>query len=147
MDIITLALAKKFAKEYADTHTPELKEEDIEKAISNYLKDNPNAVVTDDELTEILDNYFKKEDLSDLETIRSGAALGATALQEHQDISGKVDRADIENVIYYEDGEEPDVDEVVLMSEFEAANNELKESITQLQEALIGVSDLIGGEV
>ena len=43
----------------------------------------------------------------------------------------KVDRADIENVIYYEDGEEPDVDEVVLMSEFEAANNELKESIAE----------------
>lgn len=34
----------------------------------------------------------KQEKIDDLATIRSGAALGATALQEHQDISGKVDK-------------------------------------------------------
>ena len=33
----------------------------------------------------------KQNTISDLETIRSGATLGATALQEHQDISGKQD--------------------------------------------------------
>ena len=59
MDIITLALAKKFAKEYTDTHTPEIKEEDLVQAISNYFDENPNAIVTNDELTEILDNYSK----------------------------------------------------------------------------------------
>lgn len=31
----------------------------------------------------------KQDTISDLETIRANAALGATALQEHQDISGK----------------------------------------------------------
>ena len=34
----------------------------------------------------------KQDKINDLATIRSGAALGATALQEHQDISGKVDK-------------------------------------------------------
>ena len=34
----------------------------------------------------------KQDKITDLETIRSGAAKGATALQEHQDISGKQDR-------------------------------------------------------
>ena len=33
----------------------------------------------------------KQDVISDLSTIRSGAALGATALQSHQDISGKQD--------------------------------------------------------
>lgn len=36
-------------------------------------------------------NSEKQDVINDLETIRSGAALGATALQEHQDISGKQD--------------------------------------------------------
>lgn len=33
----------------------------------------------------------KQDVITDLETIRSGAALGATALQQHQDVSGKQD--------------------------------------------------------
>lgn len=131
VDITTLALAKKFAKEYTDTHASKLTEEDAVRAVANYFNENPNAIVTNDELEIILNEYFKKDDLSDLEDIRTGAALGATALQEHQDISGKADKTDIENVIYYEDGEESDVDEVVLMSEFEVANNELKDSIVK----------------
>ena len=140
MDITTLALAKKFAKEYTDTHASKLTEENAIKAVANYFNENPNAIVTNDELETILNEYFKKNDLSDLENIRSGAALGATALQEHQDISSKADKTDIENVIYYEDGEEPDVDEVVLMSEFEAANNKLEESIAEkLTEPISGI--------
>lgn len=39
--------------------------------------------------------YKKQNTISDLETIRSGAALGATAIQEHQDISGKANKSDI----------------------------------------------------
>lgn len=35
----------------------------------------------------------KQDAIADLETIRTGASLGATALQEHQDISGKADKA------------------------------------------------------
>ena len=83
MDITTLALAKKFAKEYTDTHASKLTEENAIKAVANYFNENPNAIVTNDELETILNEYFKKNDLSDLENIRSGAALGATALQEH----------------------------------------------------------------
>lgn len=37
----------------------------------------------------------KQNTISDLATIRSGAALGATAIQEHQDISGKANVADV----------------------------------------------------
>lgn len=32
----------------------------------------------------------KQDKITDLESIRSGAALGATAIQEHQDVSGKI---------------------------------------------------------
>lgn len=37
----------------------------------------------------------KQDTISDLATIRSGAALGATAIQSHQDISGKANAADV----------------------------------------------------
>ncbi|MBR6251046.1 MAG: hypothetical protein IKR17_07635 [Bacteroidales bacterium] len=37
----------------------------------------------------------KQDVITDLETIREGAAKGATALQSHQDISGKADKADM----------------------------------------------------
>lgn len=36
----------------------------------------------------------KQDKITDLETIRSGAAKGATAIQSHQDISGKLDKAE-----------------------------------------------------
>lgn len=37
----------------------------------------------------------KQDKIADLDAIRSGAALGATALQEHQDISGKQDKIQV----------------------------------------------------
>lgn len=37
----------------------------------------------------------KQDKISDLATIRSGAAKGATAIQEHQDISGKQDKIQV----------------------------------------------------
>lgn len=37
----------------------------------------------------------KQDKITDLEAIRSGAAKGATALQEHQDISGKQDKIQV----------------------------------------------------
>lgn len=40
----------------------------------------------------------KQDVISDLQIIREGAALGATAIQEHQDISGKADKADLATV-------------------------------------------------
>lgn len=39
-----------------------------------------------------IDLSGKQDTISDLDEIRDGAALGATAIQEHQDISGKVDK-------------------------------------------------------
>lgn len=81
MDITTLALAKKFAKEYTDTHSSKLTEEDAIRAVANYFDENPNAIVTNDELETVLNEYFKKDDLSDLENIRAGAELGKTSLQ------------------------------------------------------------------
>ena len=56
MDIITLALAKKFAKEYTDTHASKITEEDAIQAVANYFNENPNAIVTKNELEIILDN-------------------------------------------------------------------------------------------
>lgn len=77
MDITTFALAKK----YTDTHASKLTKEDAIQAVANYFDENPNAIVTNDELETVLNEYFKKDALSDLETIRAGAALGATSLQ------------------------------------------------------------------
>ena len=39
----------------------------------------------------------KQDAISDLDAIRAGAAKGATAIQSHQDISGKVDKTDLYN--------------------------------------------------
>ena len=66
MDITTLALAKKFAKEYTDTHASKLTEEDAVRAVANYFNENPNAIVTNDELEIILNQYLRQEELSDL---------------------------------------------------------------------------------
>lgn len=41
-----------------------------------------------------IDLSGKQDTISDLDKIRDGAALGATAIQEHQDISGKVDKVE-----------------------------------------------------
>ena len=53
-----------------------------------------NSGITSAKVTQY-DNYAsnKQDMISDLETIRDGASKGATALQEHQDISGKADKA------------------------------------------------------
>ena len=48
---------------------------------------------TGKEVEDYLDSIKDKQDkIPDLATIRSGAAKGATAIQEHQDISGKQDK-------------------------------------------------------
>lgn len=49
---------------------------------------SPAATITEEKIGEW---NGKQDAISDLAAIRSGAALGATALQEHQDISGKQD--------------------------------------------------------
>lgn len=56
------------------------------------LTDKPTIpeAYDDTELRRLIAN--KQNTISDLADIRSGAALGATAIQHHQDISGKVDK-------------------------------------------------------
>lgn len=52
----------------------------------------PKTLVFTTELIDTKSELNKKQDtITDLETIRQGAAKGTTALQEHQDISGKAD--------------------------------------------------------
>ena len=53
---------------------------------------NINHLATKDELQQ------KQDSITDLDSIRFGAALGATALQEHQDISGKKDKAFVQTI-------------------------------------------------
>ena len=62
MDIITLALAKKFAKEYTDTHASKITEEDAIQAVANYFNENPNAIVTNDKLEILLNKSVKITD-------------------------------------------------------------------------------------
>lgn len=62
MDIITLALAKKFAKEYTNTHSSKITEEDAIQAVANYFNENPNAIVTKNELERILNKSVKITD-------------------------------------------------------------------------------------
>lgn len=50
---------------------------------------SPAATITEEKIAEW---NGKQDAISDLAAIREGAALGATALQEHQDISGKQDK-------------------------------------------------------
>lgn len=53
-----------------------------------------NSGITSTKVTQY-DNYAsnKQDTITDLATIRDGASKGATALQKHQDISGKADKA------------------------------------------------------
>lgn len=103
VDITTLAIAKKFAKEYTDTHASKLTEEDAVRAVANYFNENPNAIVTNDELEIILNQYIKQEELSNLKpqinqlnqdittkiTAPATASIGQTIRVKTADESGK----------------------------------------------------------
>lgn len=55
----------------------------------------------------IQQNIAAKQDrIDDLETIREGAALGATAIQEHQDISGLATKEEISDMLTKTEAEE-----------------------------------------
>lgn len=66
MDVVTLALAKKFAKNYTDSHSVTITPELAEQAIANYFADHPEAVVTDDELAAAIATCVKKEEFEDI---------------------------------------------------------------------------------
>lgn len=58
--------------------------------VDSYLSETSTNAVQNKVVTKALKD--KQDVISDLATIRSGAAKGATAIQEHQDISGKQDK-------------------------------------------------------
>lgn len=62
MDVVTLALAKKFAKNYTDSHSVTITPELAEQAIANYFAEHPEAVVTDEELATAIATCVKKEE-------------------------------------------------------------------------------------
>lgn len=71
----------------------------------------------------------KQDEITDLETIRSGAALGATALQEHQDISHLATKEEVTSLS----------NEVVANEEVTAAAlNELNEMVNAISENVSG---------
>lgn len=73
----------------------------------------------------------KQDKIEDLETIRSGAALGATALQEHQDISHLATKEELTSL----------TNEIIANEEVHAgAYNEINERIEQLSENVSGVA-------
>ncbi|MBR4269626.1 MAG: hypothetical protein IKQ47_07595 [Prevotella sp.] len=56
-----------------------------------------SELVTEQTVQQFLNQLNSKQDaIQDLDTIRNGAAAGATALQEHQDISGKADTSTVD---------------------------------------------------
>ncbi|MGN0186153.1 MAG: hypothetical protein ACI392_00185 [Paludibacteraceae bacterium] len=63
-----------------------------EAQIDAALDENSENAVQNKAVTNAISG--KQDVIDDLDTIRAGAALGATALQEHQDISGKQDVID-----------------------------------------------------
>ena len=66
--------------------------------ISDLDKIRSGAALGATAIQEHQDISGKQDVISDLQIIREGAALGATAIQEHQDISGKADKAELASV-------------------------------------------------
>ena len=84
------------------------------------------------------DSGIPKSDLSN--EVQTSLSKADTALQEHQDISGKVDKVEGKGL----STEDYTTEE---KSKLNGINiDEIKNDITDLQTALIGVSDLIGGD-
>lgn len=66
--------------------------EDAHNAADSAMEIAVNAQAAAEDAQESADG--KQDKIYDLDAIRSGAAKGATALQEHQDISGKLDKTE-----------------------------------------------------
>jgi hypothetical protein len=95
----------------------------VDNAVANVTIDTSN-LATKEELN------AKQDKISDLETIRSGAALGATALQEHQDISHLATKEEVTNL----------QNEVIANEEVTAA------ALINLNERLNTLSENVAGE-
>lgn len=83
----------------------------------------------------------KQDAIDDLDDIRDGASRGATAIQEHQDISGKVDKVQGKGL------SEQDFT-AALKAKLEALRNyddtELREAIEKMESAIDAISDIEG---
>ena len=73
----------------------------------------------------------KQDKIDDLATIRSGAAKGATALQEHQDISHLATKEEVQDLI----------DEIIINEEVYAA------SVNDLNERIIDLDNILTSEI
>lgn len=84
-------------------------------------------------LTSHQDISGKQDVISDLDTIRSGAALGATSIQSHQDISGKANSADLAAVatsgLYSDLSGTPTIPAAQIQSDWNQTNTEAKDYI------------------
>ena len=145
LDIMTLALAKAYTDQHGGGGG------DIPEALPNpYALTFTGAVTRSYDGSEAVsveipgDGYIKpdsgipKSDLSN--EVQTSLSKADTALQEHQDISGKVDKVEGKGL----STEDYTTEE---KSKLNGINiDEIKNDITDLQTALIGVSDLIGGD-
>ncbi len=68
------------------------KAEDARTAAENAMDETVSANAAAEAALQIAAN--KQDKIADIDAIRQGAAKGATALQEHQDISGKLDKTE-----------------------------------------------------
>lgn len=115
-----------------------LTQEDISAAIENFneiisfLDGIEDSESLDSIIASIEQQIANKQDkIEDIETIRSGAALGATALQEHQDISHLATKEEVTNL----------QNEVIANEEVSAAAfNDINERIEQLSENVSGAA-------
>lgn len=88
---------------------------------------NINVVVDTSNLATKAEVNAKQDKIDDLDAIRSGAAKGATALQEHQDISHLATKEEVQDLI----------DEIIINEEVYAASvNDLNERIIDLDNTL-----------
>ena len=94
---------------------------DIDKDVINQLSN----------LSTLLDS--KQDIIDDLETIRSGAAAGSTAIQQHQDISGKANSSDLARVATsgsYDDlTNKPTIPDAQIQSDWNQTNSSSKDYV------------------
>lgn len=112
----------KAIKQYVDNSI-----QNVEIAIDSELSNTSENPIQNKIITEVVIN--KQDKIEDIETIRSGAALGATALQEHQDISHLATKEELTSL----------TNEMITNEEVTAASlNELNERVNKISENVSG---------
>jgi hypothetical protein len=118
-----------YTEKYTGTVT-EVKINGTTKKPSNGVVDLGDVITTHQDISHLATKTevnAKQDKIDDLATIRSGAAKGATALQEHQDISHLATKEEVQDLI----------DEIIINEEVYAASvNDLNERIIDLDNTL-----------